>query len=105
MAIWARLRPAASGGRTTGKELQAALGGAPRPEAPGEFIGIEQEYNLSGHGQQLDFRSIIHTLPINGRRLDPGDVNAYRLRSGLALTADGAEPELATPVSSAARLA
>ena len=31
------------------------------------------------------------------RRLDPGDKHAYRLRTGLALTADGAEAEIASP--------
>ena len=103
--MWARLRPAARSGLTPRETLIAALGGRVRREAPGEFVGIEHEYTLTRAGQPLDFRSIIHTLPINGRRLDPGDVNAYRLRSGLALTADGAEAELATPVSSAARLA
>jgi len=36
-------------------------------------------------------------LAIAGLRLDPGDVHAYRLESGLALTADGAEAEIASP--------
>jgi len=70
---------------------------APAPDAPGSLVGLEHEYSLTRDGQPLDFRTILHTLPVPGLRLDPGDINAYRLRSGLALTADGAEAELATP--------
>ena len=70
---------------------------APTPDAPGSLIGLEHEYALSRDGQPVDFRTIIHSLDVPGRRLDPGDINAYRLRSGLALTCDGTEAELATP--------
>ncbi len=71
---------------------------APDPAAtPAGLFGLEHEYSLSRHGQDVDFRDVIHTLAIPGRRLDPGDINAYRLRSGIALTADGAEAEVASP--------
>ncbi len=61
------------------------------------LAGLEHEYYLSFRGRPRDFRRILHTLPIDGRRLDPGDTNAYRLRSGLALTCDDAEAEVASP--------
>ncbi|MBX7111151.1 MAG: hypothetical protein K1X87_04800, partial [Dehalococcoidia bacterium] len=65
---------------------------------PGGLIGIEHEYRvLDAAGRQVDFRTLLHTLPVDGLRLDPGDANAYRLTSGLALTADEAEAEVATP--------
>ncbi len=70
--------------------------GEPR-RPPGSLVGVEHEYYLSFAGQPRDFRTFIHRLPIAGRRLDPGDTNAYRCRSGLALTCDDAEAEIATP--------
>lgn len=68
---------------------------APRQEF---LVGVEHEYEVSdADGKRVDFRELIHTLTIDGRRLDPGDTNAYRLASGLALTADEQEAEIATP--------
>lgn len=68
------------------------------PVEAGALIGIEHEYRvLDASGRQRDFRALLHTLPVDGLRLDPGDANAYRLASGLALTADEAEAEVATP--------
>jgi len=61
------------------------------------LIGLEHEYYLSSGGRPRDFREMIHDLPVPGRRLDPGDANAYRLTSGLALTCDDAEAEVASP--------
>lgn len=64
----------------------------------GGLVGIEHEYMVrDGGGAAIDFRDLIHTLPIDGLRLDPGDENAYRLRSGMALTADEREAEVASP--------
>ncbi len=40
---------------------------------------------------------MIHRLALEHARLDPGDVNAYRLKSGGALTCDDREAELALP--------
>jgi hypothetical protein len=66
--------------------------------AAGALIGVEHEYRVFGAGgRQADFRALIHTLRWDGLRLDPGDANAYRLRSGLAVTADGMEAETASP--------
>ncbi len=62
------------------------------------FIGVEHEYRVLRHDHsQIDFRTLIHELPIMGKRLDPGDTEAYRTRSGLKITCDGAEAEIATP--------
>jgi hypothetical protein len=65
--------------------------------APDALLGLEHEYALAQRGAPLDFRDLIHRLPVDGLRLDPGDAHAYRLRSGMVLTADGAEAEIATP--------
>ncbi len=60
--------------------------------------GIEHEYTvLEPDGSVADFRDLIHTLAIPGRRLDPMDRNAYRCRWGGVVTADGREAEIATP--------
>jgi hypothetical protein len=76
----------------------AALnGGVTERPAPASLLGVEHEYQIVDSGGQLDFRELIHSLPINGLRLDPGDLNAYRTRQGLALTCDGAEAEIASP--------
>jgi len=69
----------------------------PAGEGPAALIGVEQEYQVVAQGRPIDFRGLIHSLPVPGRRLDPGDLNAYRLESGLALTCDEAEAEVASP--------
>jgi hypothetical protein len=61
------------------------------------LVGVEQEYQVLAEGRPVDFRDLLHSLPVPGRRLDPGDLNAYRLESGLALTCDEAEAEVASP--------
>ncbi len=61
------------------------------------LAGVEHEYQLDPARGPLDFRRLIHSLDIDGKRLDPGDVDAYRLRSGAVLTADGVTAEVATP--------
>lgn len=64
----------------------------------GSLVGVEHEYRVIGRDrQQVDFRALIHSLSWDGLRLDPGDLNAYRLRSGLVVTADGMEAEIASP--------
>ncbi len=64
----------------------------------GSLVGAEHEYRVLGaDGGQVDFRGLIHGLRLDGLRLDPGDLNAYRLRSGLVVTADGMEAETASP--------
>ena len=78
-------------------ELDALLVGRPRAPEPGALIGIEHEYVVRGSTAVVDFHELIHQLAVPGRRLDPGDVNAYRLPCGLALTCDEGEAEIATP--------
>lgn len=84
------------GSPTSARNFAVAVG-TPTPRQ--EFlVGVEHEYEVSdAAGKRVDFRELIHTLTIDGRRLDPGDTNAYRLASGLALTADEQEAEIATP--------
>lgn len=67
------------------------------PDQPKLRVGVEHEYQLWRAGQQVDFRTIIADLTPGLRTLDPGDPRARRLPSGVALTADGWEAELATP--------
>lgn len=62
------------------------------------FVGVEHEYEVFGAGgEKVDFRKLIHSLPIDGKRIDPGDEHAYRTRTGLKITCDGPEAEVATP--------
>ena len=77
-------------------EFRLMLGQPPRP-APAALVGVEQEFSLRMSGEPVDFRRIIHDLPVDGRLLDPGDPNAYRLAWGGSLTSDGNEAEVATP--------
>jgi hypothetical protein len=73
------------------------LVGVPDRPGPADLLGVEQEFTLRVTGRPLDFRGVLHELPVDGERLDPGDPNAYRLRWGGALTADGGEAEVVTP--------
>ncbi len=79
------------------READSWLGIRSQPDAIGSLIGLEHEFRVLRGAEPVDFRELIHTLPIDGLRLDPGDRNAYRCRSGLSITADGAEAEFATP--------
>ena len=79
------------------REAASWLGIRSQPDAIGSLIGLEHEFRVLRGAEPVDFRELIHTLPIDGLRLDPGDRNAYRCRSGLSITADGAEAEFATP--------
>ena len=65
--------------------------------APASLLGLEHEYQVLCRDGPLDFRELIHSLTIDGLRLDPGDKHAYRTRQGLAVTSDGAEAEVASP--------
>jgi hypothetical protein len=60
-------------------------------------MGLEHEYRILRADRPLNFSSLIHELSVSGRRLDPGDGNAYRCPSGLALTSDDEEAEIASP--------
>lgn len=69
-----------------------------RPSRPPQRrIGVEHEYAVANRDGPVDFRSVIHELSVPGWRIDPGDIHAYRLPSGLKITCDGPEAEIATP--------
>ncbi|MEY2430552.1 MAG: hypothetical protein QOC92_277 [Acidimicrobiaceae bacterium] len=70
-----------------------------QPDPPNAgFVGVEREYRVLDEAlEQLDFRVMVHKLGMPGSGLDPGDPNAHHLPSGLLLTADGPEAEVATP--------
>lgn len=77
--------------------LALALGPPRRDPLPASIVGLEHEYSLHAGGERLDFRNLIHDLPIPGRRLDPGDLNAYRGPSGLVITCDAEDAEVVSP--------
>ena len=77
--------------------FRAALAAASTSTSAGELVGLEHEYRLGRGAMPIDFRRLIHSLEVPGKRLDPGDLNAYRLESGLVLTCDDAEAEIASP--------
>ncbi|MEY2420967.1 MAG: hypothetical protein QOI95_1034 [Acidimicrobiaceae bacterium] len=58
-------------------------------------LGIEHEYRVLDGDEQLDFGPLLHTLHVEGLRLDPTDPNAYRTSWGGLLTSDGREAEVA----------
>jgi len=80
-----------------GAMLRAALRPPSARTGPHELIGIEHEYRLWRGGERVDFRDLIHALPIPGMRIDPGDAHAYRCRSGMALPCDDEDAEIASP--------
>ncbi len=73
-----------------------ALGGGAAPSTgAGELIGLEHEFRVLFNGQPVDFSRLIHTLPIDGLRVDPADPNAYRGPRGEKITCDEREAEIA----------
>ena len=80
-------------------DLAEALGPAPSLT----LIGVEHEYALRVGDVQLDFRSLIERLPIEGRRVDPRDWYAHRCPWGGVITCDGKEAEIALPPVALAR--
>src|SRR5688500_10500956 len=69
------------------------LGSMPAPPR----VGVEHEYGVWSGSSQVDFRPLLPVVAGGLRALDPGDPRARRLPSGVMLTADGREAELATP--------
>jgi len=63
----------------------------------GEILGLEHEYVVRCGDAPVDFRLVVHGLGLGRRWLDPGDTDAYRLISGVMVTADGPEAEIALP--------
>jgi hypothetical protein len=59
--------------------------------------GVEHELRVWAGAEQVDFRQALPLVAGGLRALDPGDPRARRLPSGVVLTADGREAELATP--------
>lgn len=64
---------------------------------PAGLVGVEHEFTLRAGDRVLDFRELIHSLPVAGVRVDATDPNAYRCEWGGTITADGREAEIATP--------
>lgn len=64
---------------------------------PDPLVGVEHEYEVFEAGVRRPFGELIHGLGIDGRRLDPGDPNAYRCSWGGVVTVDGKEAEIVTP--------
>ncbi len=67
------------------------------PREPAPRVGVEHEYGVWSGSAQIDFRHLLPVVAADLRALDPGDPRARRLPSGVMLTADGREAELATP--------
>jgi hypothetical protein len=62
------------------------------------MLGLEHEYRVrSPDGEIVDFRRLIDSLPIDGRKLDPYDQYCRRCRWGGNITADDGEAEVAIP--------
>lgn len=61
------------------------------------LVGVEHEYRVLRDDRTADFRALVHDLALDGRRLDPGDTNAYRCTWGGQITCDEAEAEVVTP--------
>jgi hypothetical protein len=75
-------------------ELIAPPGNGADPH-PGGLIGLEHEYVVRDPDGVVDFRKLVRDIPLGGRRLDPGDINAQRCMWGGVVTADGTEAEVA----------
>ena len=74
-----------------------AVLGADNPATDRVLLGAEHEFRVLSNERPIDFRTLIHELPIPGRRVDPDDHNAYRCGWGGKITADGPEAEIAIP--------
>ena len=77
--------------------MTPALRGRTVGPAATRWFGVEHEYVLRTDDGPLDARLLLPTLPLDGRRLDPGDRHAVRCGWGGVVTADGREIEVATP--------
>ncbi len=67
------------------------------PWPAGMVLGVEHEYFVGRGDDAVDFRFVVHGLDLGRRWLDPGDTDAYRLPTGVMVTADGPEAEIALP--------
>jgi hypothetical protein len=85
-----------SGAPPEADPLAVALGERPGDAGLGA-VGIEHEFVVRAGGSTVDARRLLSTLDIAGRRIDPGDPRAIRTATGVAITSDGAEAEVAVP--------
>lgn len=69
------------------------LGGPTLAEST--LLGLEHEFRVLRGAEQIDFRTIVGTLAVDGRRIDASDRCAYRCSWGGVITADGREAEIA----------
>jgi hypothetical protein len=61
-------------------------------------LGLEQEFLVRGTaGERVDFRQLLPALELPGAAIDPGDRFARRMPSGIVITADVNEAEIALP--------
>lgn len=67
------------------------------PTSAPAMVGLEHEYRVFRVDEKVDFRRVIHALELGQAHLDPADPNAYRRPSGVVITVDGQEAELAFP--------
>ena len=77
--------------------LRHLLGARRGPGRTAPLVGVEHEFQTHEGSTLRDFRTLLPTVAGPVLLSDPGDPRARRLRSGLALTADGWEAELVTP--------
>src|SRR5690606_7067212 len=77
--------------------LRHLLGAGGQLGRTAPLVGVEHELQAHTGTTVRDFRSLLPTVAGPVLLCDPGDPRARRLRSGLALTADGWEAELVTP--------
>lgn len=81
--------------RRLGDRFAALLAVGAREAGP--LVGIEHEYQVLMPEGRLDFSEIVHSLGLGEPLLDPGDLDAYRLRTGTVVTSDDAEAEIVSP--------
>ena len=68
-----------------------------RARSPNKVLGVEHEFGVFEGDQQIDFRELIHQLPIDGLALHPTNRHMYFTKRGGAIIADGIVAEIATP--------
>jgi len=85
---------------TPAERIARAVG---RARAPTRVLGIEHEFGVFDGDEQLDFRDIIHDLPIREWALHPTNPHMYFTDQGSALIADGMVAEAATPPTNLTR--
>ena len=75
-------------------ELRRRLGEP--PPRTSRRTGVEHEFRVRRGSEVVDFRSLIDTVDVAGRRIVADDPLGHRCRGGFLVTADGAEAEIAS---------